>query len=99
MGPSRGPGPLRIVSGEEVLEYVDVGGMAIEKVRSFKYLGSHATERNEMDTEINYRIQAGNRCYFSLQSLMKHRGVSMATKLRTQEDIQLNHQTDSSLWL
>ena len=87
MGVSRRPRPPNIVNGEVVPEYIDIADMAIERVRSFKYLGSHVTEGNEMDTEVNYRIQTANKCYYSLQTLMKSRGISMRTKLRTYNSI------------
>ena len=54
----------------------------IENVREFRYLGSMVTARNEMEREVLARITAGNRCYYSLQHLLKRRNITRPTKLR-----------------
>ena len=54
----------------------------IENVRKFRYLGSMITARNEMEREVLARIAAGNRCYYSLQQLLKRINVTRPTKLR-----------------
>ena len=52
-----------------------------ERARQFKYLGTNISENNEITEEINNRIQAGNRCLFALQGLMKSRELSRKTKI------------------
>ena len=45
------------------------------------------TSRKEMQREILTRIAAGNRCFYSLQHIIKRRGISRATKLRVYNSI------------
>uniref|UniRef100_W5LXG6 Reverse transcriptase domain-containing protein n=1 Tax=Lepisosteus oculatus TaxID=7918 RepID=W5LXG6_LEPOC len=56
---------------------LEIQGYQFEKVTTFKYLGSLISEKNEISLEIGERINAGNRCYFSVQDLMKTRLLSM----------------------
>ena len=44
-------------------------------------LGTMVTSRNEMEREILARITSGNRCFYSLQHLLKKRNISRSTKL------------------
>ena len=54
----------------------------LEKVKEFKYLGSTLTSMNDMKKEIMTRVEAGNRCLYSLLDIIKKRGISRYTKLR-----------------
>ncbi|XP_066904318.1 uncharacterized protein [Halyomorpha halys] len=45
-------------------------------VNQFKYLGSLATDDNKVESEIEARIAAENRCYFSLEKILNFRALS-----------------------
>ena len=62
--------------------YVNIGGVEIECVESFKYLGSTVTNDNNINKEISERIGAGNRCAFALNKILKSRNISRRTKIR-----------------
>ncbi|KAJ8883956.1 hypothetical protein PR048_015812 [Dryococelus australis] len=49
--------------------YMD--GVAFEKMEDFKYLGGLFNERNITEKEVLTRIQAGNRCSFSMGKMLK----------------------------
>jgi len=59
-----------------------VGDMTFEKVPNFKYLGVDVNESANSHEEINHRIIAGNKCYFSLVPLFKSKLLSRRTKIR-----------------
>jgi hypothetical protein len=48
---------------------------------SFQYLGVVVTTKNEVSTEIQARIAAGNGCYFVLQRILKPKSISRKAKL------------------
>lgn len=53
-----------------------------ERVSEFKYLGTPIHSKNDITSEINNRIIAGNRCVFGLSKLLKSKYVLGAFKLR-----------------
>ena len=53
-----------------------------ERVKSFKYLGGIITENNDVTTEINARLSAGNRSNYKFTSFLKSSLISR--KLKTQ---------------
>jgi hypothetical protein len=59
-----------------------VGDMTFKKVPNFNYLGVDVNERANYHEEINRRIIAKNKCYFSLVSLFKSKLLSRRTKIR-----------------
>ena len=60
---------------------------SIERVTKFKYLGVTITDGNKMNEEINARISAANRSFYSLRDIMKRKNISRSTKLRTYNSI------------
>ena len=60
----------------------DIGGDAIEAVRSFKYLGSTVTSLDSIEEEVSLRIAAGSRCAWGLKKLLKSHMLSYKTKLQ-----------------
>ena len=55
--------------------------MTFEKIHNFKYLGVDVNERANSHEEINRRMIAGNKCYFSLVPLFKSKLLSRRTKV------------------
>jgi hypothetical protein len=50
---------------------LQVGNLTFEKVENFKYLGVNINSKNDMHREISERIASGNRCYHSINKLLK----------------------------
>ena len=67
---------------ERDVDFADIGGMMIEVVDDFKYLGSIMTGNNTIDKEIETRIANANKTYWSLKDIFKSRNLSRATKLQ-----------------
>ncbi|KAL4103343.1 hypothetical protein QTP88_018720 [Uroleucon formosanum] len=57
-----------------------VGSMNFEKVDNFKYLGVNINNSNNMHKEIKERISNGNRCYFSINKLLRSKLLSRKSK-------------------
>uniref|UniRef100_A0A2S2PQV7 Uncharacterized transposon-derived protein F52C9.6 n=1 Tax=Schizaphis graminum TaxID=13262 RepID=A0A2S2PQV7_SCHGA len=57
-----------------------VGSMNFEKVDDFKYLGVKINNSNNMHKEIKERISNGNRCYFSINKLLRSKLLSRKSK-------------------
>jgi hypothetical protein len=49
---------------------IKIANRSFEDVAKFKYFGTTLTEQNWMQEEINSRINSGNACYHSVQSLL-----------------------------
>ena len=64
------------------VDIAEIGGMMIEVVDEFKYLGSILTHANNMEKEIDVRIDAANKAYWALKEIFKSRNVSRSTKLQ-----------------
>lgn len=47
-----------------------------EKVENFKYLGVNINSKNDMHREISERITNGNRCYYSINKILKSKLLS-----------------------
>ena len=47
-----------------------IGNRSIERVEEFKYLGTTLTNKNSIQEEIEWRLNAGNACYYSVQNLL-----------------------------
>ena len=67
--------------GVRDVDYADVGGMMIEIVDDFKYLGSILTSDNTIDKEIDTRIANANKTYWALKEIFRSRNISHKTKL------------------
>ncbi|KAL1447571.1 hypothetical protein WDU94_012383, partial [Cyamophila willieti] len=59
-----------------------VNDQTFKKVKTFKYLGSLINDQNDKSVEIQARINAANKAYFSLQQVMKKRSLSKTFKIR-----------------
>jgi len=59
-----------------------VGDLTFEQVGDFKYLGVNINEKNNMQNEIKMRINAANRCYFTMREMLSSKLLSRRTKER-----------------
>jgi hypothetical protein len=57
-----------------------VRSMNFERVDNFKYLGVNINSSNNMHREIKERISNGNRCYFSINKLLRSKLLSRKSK-------------------
>jgi hypothetical protein len=57
------------------------------KVKTFKYLGFLATNQNSIQDEIKPRLEAGNSCYYSVQTLLSFRLFSKNVKIKIYKTI------------
>ena len=55
-------------------EHIRLGSNSNEKVKTFK-----VTNQNSIQEEIKCRLQAGNSCYYSVQTLLSSRLFAMAS--------------------
>jgi hypothetical protein len=53
----------------------------------FKYLGTTLTDQNYMHEEIKSRLNSGNACYHSVQSLLSSRLLSRKVKVKIYKPI------------
>ena len=51
-------------------EYIRIGSISNEKVKSSKYLGSLVTNENSIQEEMICRLKVGNSCYYSVQTVL-----------------------------
>ncbi|KAL4083661.1 hypothetical protein QTP88_028977 [Uroleucon formosanum] len=59
---------------------LQVDNFTFESVESFKYLGVNINNKNDMHQEIVERLASGNRCYHSIQKLLKSKLLSRRSK-------------------
>jgi len=55
---------------------------SIERVEEFKYLGTTLTNQNSIQEEIRSRLNLGNACYYSVQSLLSSSLLSKNLKIK-----------------
>ena len=73
---------MKVGRGPEfVEERVECGGVPVETVDKFKYLGSILTNRNEIEIEIAARIACGNRARWALGDIFRRGWLSRTAKL------------------
>jgi hypothetical protein len=63
-------------------QIVDLGGIEIGNVQSFKYLGSMVNTNNIIEEEIKERISAGNKAYLAHKMLFMSKTLSKKSKLK-----------------
>ena len=62
-------------------------GRKYGKVESFKYLGAMITSLNGIETEIKSKIAVGNKCYYTLRTILKRRSIYQSIKIRLYKTI------------
>jgi hypothetical protein len=60
---------------------IKIANRFFEDVTKFKYLGTTLTDQNVMTEEIKSRLNSGNACYHSVQSLLSSRLLSRNVKV------------------
>ena len=64
------------------VDFADIGGLMVEVVDHFKYLGSTISHDNTLEYEINQRVTSGNKSYWSLKSIFRSKNVTHRTKIQ-----------------
>jgi hypothetical protein len=60
---------------------IKIANRSFEELAMFRYLGTTLTDQNHMHEEIESRINSGNACYHSVQSLLSSRLLSRNVKV------------------
>jgi hypothetical protein len=71
----------------EQRQSIKIGNWSFEGVAKFKYLGTALTDQNCIHEEIKSRLNSGNACYHSVQSLLSSRPLSRNVKVKIYKTI------------
>ncbi|KAI5715018.1 hypothetical protein M8J77_009060 [Diaphorina citri] len=78
---------MRIGGITQTVGNLKVGEYQFQSCKEFKYLGVTITDTVTEQTEIENRLAAANRCFWSVQKLMSSKLLSRTTKLRIYKTI------------
>jgi hypothetical protein len=66
---------------------IKIANRSFQNVSQFKYLGPTVTNQNLIQEEIKRRLNSGNACYHSVQSLLSSHLLSKKLKIRIYQTI------------
>jgi hypothetical protein len=69
---------------------IKIANRSFEYVAKFKYLGTTLTDQSHMHEEIKSRLNLGNACYHSVESLLSSRLLSRKLKVKIYKTIILH---------
>jgi hypothetical protein len=61
---------------------IRIANETFEKVAKFQYLGKTLKNQNDINDEFKSRLNSGNACYYSAQSLLSSRLISKNIKIK-----------------
>ena len=75
---------MKVSRAGRQLDYIEHGGLNLEVVDQFKYLGSMVTSRNDIKEEVKIRITSAAKCSWSIRELLK-----VETDIQRHQDLSL----------